>query len=457
MTESQPGGGEDLLAVARGLAGRAGSTEQIEVYASRTRETEVKVHAGSVEALVVAERAGVGVRVLVGGRQGFAWAGSLDAGFTDEALAEARDNARFATPDEHAAIPAPNDCDHPVADLDLWRTDVLTTDTETKVELALAVEAATKAADDRVRAVESARYGDTAAEAAVVNSNGVEAWSRRTTCAVTSYAMVGSGADTRTGSGFSAARAVRDLDPGLAGRDAAERAVRLLGATQPPTRTMSVVFDPLVTRSLLAILGAALGAESVAKGRSMFTDRAGEEVAAAGVTFTDDPIAAGAFGATPFDSEGVPTRTVDLIDEGVLRGFLHNVSTASRAGTTTTGSAVRGGYATAPGAGARALALVPGRRSPDEILAIAGDALYVQSVSGLHSGTNPVSGDFSVGAEGLMVRGGALAEPVREVTIASTLPRMLLAISEVGNDLTWLPGGAAGVSLLVEEMTVSGS
>ncbi len=448
---------DELLAVARGVADRATGTEQIEAYVSRTRETEVKVHARAVEALVVAERAGVGVRVLVDGRQGFAWAGSLDTDVVDEALSEARDNARFATPNEHAVIPSADDCDHPVADLVLWRDDLLSTGTEEKVAMALAVEAATTAADERVRAVETARYGDTALETALVSSNGVEASSRRTTCVVTSYAMVGTGAETRTGSGFSAGRAFADLDPEVAGRDAAERAVRLLGAVQPPTGVMPVVFDPLVTRSLLALVGAALGAESVAKGRSMFADRAGETVAAVGVTLVDDPTHAEAFGATPFDAEGVPTRVVELLVDGVLCGLLHNVSTAHRAGTATTGSAVRGGYASAPGAGARALALRPGSRSPAEILEAAGDALYVQSVSGLHSGTNPVSGDFSVGAEGLMVRGGAFAEPVREVTIASTLPRMLLDIAEVGNDLTWPPGGAAGMSLLVAEMTVSGS
>ena len=87
----------------------------------------------------------------------------------------------------------------------------------------------------------------------------------------------------------------------------------------------------------------------------------------------------------------------------------------------------------------------------------AGEALYVQSVSGLHSGTNPISGDFSVGAEGLMVRDGGFAEPVREVTIASTLQRMLLDVAEVGNDLTFLPGSIAGQTVLVAEMTMSGA
>ena len=85
------------------------------------------------------------------------------------------------------------------------------------------------------------------------------------------------------------------------------------------------------------------------------------------------------------------------------------------------------------------------------------EALFVQSVSGLHSGTNPVSGDFSVGAEGLMVRGGELAEPVRELTIASTLQRMLHDVVHIGSDLEWLPGGAAGMTLLIGEMSVAGT
>jgi len=130
--------------------------------------------------------------------------------------------------------------------------------------------------------------------------------------------------------------------------------------------------------------------------------------------------------------------------------------TAKRAGSTTTGSAVRGGFKSPPGVGARALHLVPGALGADEILASVDHGLYVQSVSGLHSGTNPVSGDFSVGAEGLMIRDGAFAEPVREVTIASTLPRMLLDLAEIGSDLAWLPGGAAGQTVLISEMTLSG-
>jgi PmbA protein len=152
----------------------------------------------------------------------------------------------------------------------------------------------------------------------------------------------------------------------------------------------------------------------------------------------------------------VPTRPIALIANGVLQGFLQNVYTGRRSGTGTTGSASRG-YTSTPGVGVRALRLEPGEHSPEEIMAAVPEAFYVQAVSGLHSGTNPISGDFSVGAEGLMVRGGDFAEPVREVTIASTLQRMLLDVAEVGADLTFLPGAVAGMTVLLREMTISGA
>lgn len=445
----------DLLGLVVDLADRAAPGEQLEAYASHTRETDVKAFDGGVESLTVAERAGVGVRVVVEGRQGFAWAASLEPEMIDAALADARDNARFATPDEWHGLVTPDEAAGRAPVLDLWSEELEQTSTEAKVALALEVEAATRQADPRVRGVEYASYGDALTDVAVANSQGVRAAAQRTTCACVTIAMAGEDEATQTGYGVSAGRAFTDLDPQAAASDAAMRATRLLGATQPTSRRLPVVLDPLVTRSLLAVLGAALGGDAILKSRSLFVGREGEQVAALGVTLRDDPTDPEAFGAAPHDAEGVVSRRNDLIADGVLRGFLHNTYTGRRSGMGTNGAAVRG-FGSTPGCGARALTLAPGTRPPEALMAAAGEALYVQSVSGLHSGTNPVSGDFSVGAEGLMLRDGALAEPVREVTIASTLPRMLLDIAEVGSDLIWLPGGAAGVTLLISEMTLSG-
>ncbi|HEV2993591.1 MAG TPA: TldD/PmbA family protein [Acidimicrobiia bacterium] len=447
---------DDPLEVARALAAQAAPGEAIEAYVLHSRDTDVDVLRGDVESLTVAEQAGVGIRVVRDGRQGYAWAGALDPSVLDDTLAEARDNATFAAPDPWLGLPTPDEAAHPSATLDLWRDDLAAVPTDMKVELALALEAATAAADARVRAVESAGYHDSAIEAAVASSLGVEATTRRTSCSCGVSALAGGADDTRTGYGFSVGRTLEDLDVDAAASDAATRAVRLLGAVQPPTQQLPVVLDPLVTASVLSLIGAALNGEAVLKGRSMFAGRDGEQVAAPIVTLVDDPTDARARGAATHDGEGVPTRRTPLLDGGTLRGFLQNVYTGRRSGAGTTGAAVRG-LGSPPGVGARALAVAPGDRDPDAIVASLPAALYVQSVSGLHSGTSPVSGDFSVGAVGLMIRDGAFAEPVREVTVASTLQRMLLDVVEVGADLTWLPGAAAGATLVIGEMQVSGS
>src|SRR5262249_9403343 len=159
----------------------------------------------------------------------------------------------------------------------------------------------------------------------------------------------------------------------------------------------------------------AFNGESMLKGRSLFAGRVGEQVGAPQVQLLDDPTDERSMGAAPFDGDGIPTRRNQLVVNGVLQGFLHNLYTGRRSGEGTTASAVRG-LGSTPGVGVRAMRLEPGSKSPAEILRDADGALYVQSVSGLHSGTNPISGDFSVGAEGLMIRNGELAEPVREIT-----------------------------------------
>ena len=464
MRDSSAAHDEALLALVRKIAGEARPGEQVEAYAARSQGTEIKVFAGEVESLAAENVGGVGVRVVVDGRQGFAWAGTLEPGVVAETLAEARDNAGFGSIDEYLGLPGPGEAADPCGNrpldrntgLDLWRDAVLATPADDKVALALELERAVMAADARIRGVRTVSYGDGASEMALANSLGVEATSRRTVCSVSALTLAGEGVNTRTGYGFSVGREPSELDLAEAARMGAERAVRLLGATQPKSRKLAVVFDPLVASQVLGVLSGALNGESVLKGRSMFATRFGEMVAGSHISIVDDPTNPAAFGAAGYDSEGVPTRPVRLIENGKLARFLHNVQTGRRSGTGTTGSAVRAGYRSTPGVGARALHFEPGSATPEELLRRAEGGLFVQSITGLHSGASPVTGDFSVGADGLMIRDGALAEPVREVTVASTFQRMLGAL-EVGNDLQWLAGGAAAITLLVPEMAMSGS
>ena len=443
----------DLEGLAASVAARARGGEQVEAFVSRSRTTTVRASGGDVESLSSATSAGIGVRVVVDGRQGFASAGSLDPDVVDEVLAEARDNAEFAAPDEANGL-AEADGVAP-APLDLVRPGVDQLPTESKVELALALERAVLAGDPRIRGVRVAIYSDRAGEAALATSTGLAAFDAATTCSLSVSALAGEGPGTQTGYAGEAGRSPDELDLEATAGRAVDRATRMLGARQPATRRVAVVLEPSVVASLLGVLGGVLTGEAVLKGRSPFADRVGEQVAT-GLTLVDDPTEALSLGAGMYDGEGLACRRTTLLDDGVLRGFLHDSWSARRAGTASTGSAVRG-YASTPTAGAMALALAPGGLPFDGLIAAVGDGVLVQEVSGLHSGINAVSGDVSVGAEGLVIRGGALAEPFREATIATTLQRLLLDVVAVGADFEWRPGGTGAPSLAVADISLGGS
>jgi PmbA protein len=229
----------------------------------------------------------------------------------------------------------------------------------------------------------------------------------------------------------------------------------MLGAVKPASGRIAVVLDPWVSAQFLGIVAGTLNGEAVQKGRSLFADRLGDEVAAPLLTLVDDPTDPAATSATATDGEGLATRRNVLVSGGRLEQFVHNSETARRAGTASTGSAVRG-YSSTPGVGVRAVSVLGGDRTPAELVAGIANGVLVQGVSGLHSGVNPVSGDFSTGAEGLRIRGGELAEPIREFTIASTIQKMLADLVAIGDDVQWLPMRAAGVTLVIGELTVSG-
>ncbi len=443
----------ELLDIADRVVGQARPGEQIEAFVSRGAETEIRVYHGEVEHFVAARSEGIGIRVISDGRTGFAYAGTLGEAAVAEVLSEARDNVEFGTVDEWAGVAAPDDV--PVTGQDLWSDVLEQFPTDRKIELAIELERLATAFDERVR-IDESDYVDASSETAVANTAGVRQAGQENGCYVSVSTLADGDDETQTGFGFSVGRSPDAFDLERAAREASDRATRLLGATKPASARVTVVLDPFVTAQFLSIIASTLSGDAVVKGRSLFRDRLGEQVAAPIVSFVDDPTDARAYTAAEVDGEGLAARRNSLITDGKLDAFMHSSYTARRSGTTSTGNALRGGIAAGPSVGAHALQLVPGTRSQPELVASVGEGLFVESVKGIHSGVNPISGDFSTGAAGLMISGGAFGAPVREFTIASTLQRMLLDIVEIGADVEWLPMRAAGTSLVIRDVTMSG-
>lgn len=444
----------DLQAIADRVVARATKGEQIEAYVGRGGETAIRVYEGTVEHFVSAQSEGVGIRVIKDGRTGFAYAGTLDPAAVAEVLAEARDNVQFGTSDEFAGLAEPDGV-APVPQK-FWDDELEHFLTTGKISITKELEQLTLGMDKRIR-VEESNYDDGWSETAFATTTGIRESGRGNSCYVSVATLADEGDETQTGYGFSVGDSPKEFDLPKAAREASDRATRLLGAIKPPSKRVTVVLDPYVAAQFLGVIASTLNGESVSKGRSFFADRLGDQVADARITLVDDPTNPLAYTATDIDGEGLAARRNVLIENGVLKKFVHSSYSARRLNTVSTGNAVRGGFAGSPGVGCIAMQLTPGTKSQSELIGEVEDGVWVQMVQGLHSGVNPISGDFSTGASGLLISNGQVGAPVREFTIASTLQRMLLDVVALGNDVDWLPSRAAGLTMVIRDVTMSGA
>jgi PmbA protein len=449
-----------LLDVARAalVSGRRLGVD-LEVYVQRARTVQIKTFKGEVELESVAEPRGLGVRAIRDGRVGYAFTADLSISGSERALREAAANLEVADPDSFSALPDPPSFPYPALP-GLWRAGVGTTPLDQKIKIALQAEAAALAVPDVVM-VEASVYSDEEVWTAVASTRGIEVEAEESFCFAYVEVLAGRDEERQTGFGYTTGREPGELQPEKAGEEGAVKARALLGAQPCATGNYTVVFDREVAAALIGSIAQALSAESVQKGRSVFAGRLGDAVGSRLLTIWDDGLALDGMSTSPFDGEGMPQQTTTLVEAGVLRSFLHNSYTARKDSATgySTGNGVRGSYRTLPGVGATNLIVSPGAGSLEDLCRRVGNGLYVQSVAGLHSGVNPISGEISVGVTGCLIEAGRLSRPVREVTIATDFTGLLGSVSDIGGDERWVPlrGSVKTPSFAARDIAVSGT
>jgi PmbA protein len=315
------------------------------------------------------------------------------------------------------------------------------------------------AAEDAALAVtgitnsEGADAGYSRAEIALASSHGFRGAYRRSSHSVSATALAGTGTGMQRDYDYSSAVHLADLeDAAQIGRSAAERTLARLNPTRPPTARLTVVFGPRVSSSLLGHLSGAINGASVARGTSFLKDKMGQRLFAPGVHVIDDPCRVRGLRSRPFDAEGTPTTPLTLIEDGVLTNWLLDHRSAKQLKLTTNGHASRG-TGGGPSPSATNLYMQAGQATPAELMADIKLGLYVNELIGM--GVNGLTGDYSRGAAGFMIRDGVLAEPVSEITIASTLQEMFATLTPA-NDLVFRRGTDAP-TIRVGEMTMAGS
>ncbi len=251
-----------------------------------------------------------------------------------------------------------------------------------------------------------------------------------------------------------------DIDTDALTKKAAENAYKKLGGGVAPTGVYPVVFDPEAMSDLLSAFSGIFSSEAAQKGLSRLADKEGEKIASELVTLVDDPFHKENPMPIPFDAEGSATYRKNVIEKGVLNTLLYNLKTAAVAGKQTTANASKAGYDGTVMVRPFTLYLAGGNHTEEELIQKAGNGVYIHSVSGLHAGANPVTGDFSLQSAGYLIENGVKTQPVKSFTVAGNFYELLKNIIGVA-DNTVLPAAmgmtAFGApSTLVADLSIAG-
>ena len=433
------------------LAKKAGA-DDAEAYAERTRESSVRVRDGDVEELQQASSKGVGLRVLLAQRLGFAYGTDFSPEGMRTLAGRAVALAKGAARDPSNTIPSgkllgsgsEGEYDPAIADLS----------PEWKLSAARAAENGARAEDSRVRKFDATGAGDFLAQSAIASTRGASGESRASYVYVYCSPVAEGEGQLQTASWSDTRRRLDGLqEPEQVGRIAARRASRMLGAKKPKTQRVPVVFDPQMAAGFIAGLAGAINGNLVYKKSSFLGPLLGERVAPKGFTLLDDAQLPAGIATRPFDGEGVFSRTTAIVDDGVLRSFLYDATTARKAKAKSTGSASRA-WSSLPSIGTSNFYLRPGSEAPERIISGVKQGLYVTAMLG--RGADVVTGDYSRGANGIWIERGELAWPVQEVTVSGSLIEMLKGVDAIGSDLDFRSATAAP-TIRFSELQVSGA
>ena len=403
----------------------AGATGDLIIH--QDTSLSLKAHDGDLEEHKVNSTRVYGVRVIAGQRAGIAYSEAADAAALDSMVAQALQNAAFAREDGFETV---SDSDG-VLDTDdaiLCRQDDATV--EAKIEAALAMEREL-AARDKVQNVPYNGVQDVTAERYVFTTAGHTAHSKARLCSAFAYALLKDGDKDVLDGVERVARRFEDLDTTEVVEETYARCLALLDGEAVPTRHYDVVFDVECQAALFGAFASVFSGKAARDGISPLRERIGEKIGVDGLDIRDAPRRTDGFRYALFDGEGVATATTTLVEDGHLVTLAHNRATAGHFGVPNTGHAARSPK-TSLGVALHQPEIGPGAVTESDLTS--GEYLEIVDLSGLHSGTNAVSGDFSLGAAGFLCRNGERLQPVRNITVAGNfldMQKKIVGISDV--------------------------
>jgi PmbA protein len=435
--------------------------DQWEIFAARSVENEIDVFDQKIETLSFSDSTGIGIRIFRDRSIGYAYTAVLEDYAVEDAIDRAAANSLVTKKDALNYLPTEDDqryrnklFDHDM----LYSKDFHQVSIGRKIEIAMNLEELTRNADKRITGVSDASYNDSMSQACIINSSGFSGNYSTTIAMVYAAAISRENGDTSTGEYFGIARDPARLDIKDVAINAAQRSTAILGGRKIRSGKMDIILDPMTSAQFLSVIASSLSADAVQKSKSLFKDKMGQKLFGMDIDIFDDGTLPEGLASRPFDGEGVIKGKTPVFKDGVLETFLYDTYTARKAKTLSTGNAVRASYRSTPSVGLSNFYISPGKHDPADMIGAVDRGFYIMDIIGLGSGTNPISGQMSVGAKGMMIEKGKLTHAVKEVTIAADILAFLSSFRMLGNDLQFVPGAGymGSPSAMLENISISG-
>ena len=424
---------------------------EYELYYQSDESTSIEAFQHEINQFTSSKDGGVCFRCIVGGKMGYASTEELSEQQAAAVVEKAADNASVLEAEEQVFLCEGGQEYQPLED----RSFPMPT-TDEVINTVLATQEKLYQASPAVIDGSQTQGIVEKSELAIFNSKGLDLYCENTLSGLIAVAVVTDGKEMANDYQIKLAK-LDTIDLDILTKKAADTALQKLGGEPAPTGQYPVVFDPDAMSSLLQTYSSIFSSEAAQKGLSKLAGQEGKVIASPLVTVVDDPFHKSNLFAKNFDAEGSPTYCKNVIENGEFKTLLYNLKTAAVAGKKTTGNAAKAGYAGNVAISPFTMYLAPGEMTEDELLAKAGEGVYINSLGGLHAGADPISGDFSLQSSGFMIRDGKKAEYVKSFTVAGNFYELLKNITAVASNLE-MPGmGRFGSpSVLVEGLSVAG-
>jgi len=426
--------------------------KEAEVYFERKNSFQCMLYEGQIDSYETSEDGGLCLRGLYNGKLGYAYTEKLDDDSMSFLIDSAKANADVLDEDECIDI---FEGSNEYTPYEFYNEELETIGIPEKIELLRLIEQKIRAYDSRIVTLDYCFLQEYSTERSLANSKNLSLSHKENGLVIFLSTVVKEGEELKTGSYLKMTRDFHSLNADEIAKAAAEEALANLGEKSIPSGKYPIILRSDATASLLSIFMPILSAENAQKDQSLLKGKVGQKVASDTFTLLNAPFHPEALSGASFDGEGVATKEQAIILDGILQTLLHNRKTAKKEGCETSGHAHKDSYKGTLSIAPQNLYISPGKRSQETLIASVSKGVLITKLSGLHSGTNTISGDFSVAAQGFHIQDGKIASPVKQMTIAGNFFDFLNNIEETSSELYFLPNGYGSSSLLVKELSVT--